>query len=565
MNSVPKLPTLALAIALISQFNLHSQTPLWTFPTTQPVLTSPVIGPDGAVHVVSYDRNVYALNPDGSEKWTFGLPEPTYIYFDSIYTAAYGTPAFGNGALYVPSENGKVLALNSTNGALIWEFDTLGGLDPTNRQGLYSSVAIGGDGSIYFGSYNSNLYSLNPNGTLKWAAPLGSTIFASPVVGRDGTVYCGSDDGKFHALNSTNGTSFWAIATGTQPIAASPAIDASGNLYIGVNSAINPTFYSISSSGNTNWVFTAGGAINSSAAIGADGTIYFGCDDNKLYALAPNGTNKWTFTAGAAIGSSPAIAADGTIYFGCDDYKLYKVDTNGNLLGTFETVDKISASPAIGPDGTVYFASEDGSLYLIRGCQPPVISDWPMFRHDAQRTGRASLPWTNTPPFLPFIADQTIAGGSPLSITNLAIDADTPAQQLVYSLAPGAPAGATINATNGIFSWTPIGEYVPSTNVFTVAVADSGAPSLSAVQCFTVAVTTPHPLIHSIAVSGGGVNLIWQAVPQKIYRIDYKTNLLDPEWLELTNNVTAASVLTTNSDLGGAGGRSRFYRIELLP
>ncbi|NJR53099.1 MAG: hypothetical protein HC780_29630, partial [Leptolyngbyaceae cyanobacterium CSU_1_3] len=34
-------------------------------------------------------------------------------------------------------------------------------------------------------------------------------------------------------------------------------------------------------------------------------------------------------------------------------------------------------------------------------------------------------------------------------------DADQPAQTLTYSLDVDAPAGATINATTGVFTWTP--------------------------------------------------------------------------------------------------------------
>jgi len=33
---------------------------------------------------------------------------------------------------------------------------------------IYSSPAIGSDGTIYVGSYDSNLYAINPDGSLKW-------------------------------------------------------------------------------------------------------------------------------------------------------------------------------------------------------------------------------------------------------------------------------------------------------------------------------------------------------------------------------------------------------------
>lgn len=73
--------------------------------------------------------------------------------------------------------------------------------------------------------------------------------------------------------------------------------------------------------------FPTGGAVESSPAIGADGTVYVGSTDDYLYAIDPmDGTKKWSFATGAAIYSSPAIGADGTIYVGSDDYLLYAID-----------------------------------------------------------------------------------------------------------------------------------------------------------------------------------------------------------------------------------------------
>ena len=64
--------------------------------------------------------------------------------------------------------------------------------------------------------------------------------------------------------------------------------------------------------------------MNSSPAVGADGTIYVGSDDDNLYALNPNGTLKWKFSTGN-WGVSPAVGTDGTLYFGSLDYNLYAV------------------------------------------------------------------------------------------------------------------------------------------------------------------------------------------------------------------------------------------------
>jgi outer membrane protein assembly factor BamB len=494
-------------LSFILPANAQTGTEAWRFVTPEPILASPTLGPDGTVYVGSYDRKIYALAASGEVLWSTSLPEPTYIYW-ATYAGVYGTPALGtDGTLYVPSENGKLLALDPATGAINWTYST------TMVEGLYSSPALAPDGTIYFGSYDRNLYAINPDGSRKWSSRFDSTIFASPAVGPDGTIYCGSDDGTLYAINPANGTKKWTFNTGPSAMTATPAIAADGTLYLGVGSAQNPVFYSIGASGKTNWVFTTGSRVRSSAAIGPDGAIYFGCDDGNLYALEPNGAERWAFPAGSAVGSSPAIAADGTIYFGCDDGKLYAVDPDGTELWNFGSADYVFASPAIGPDGGVYVTSADGALYVLRGCSPPAVSPWPMFRQNMTRTGRATAPTANLPPALDAISDQLIALGDTLVLTCPAADPDA-GQQLTFSLGLGAPAGATVDAATGILEWSPSGVDTVGVHYLTMVVTDDGAPRLTDARCFTVTVTpgagglevSPVDGLNALGVVGGPFN-----------------------------------------------------------
>jgi len=80
--------------------------------------------------------------------------------------------------------------------------------------------------------------------------------------------------------------------------------------------------------GNILWTsVSTGGEIISSPAIGSDGTIYVGSNDNRLRAFDPNNGNiLWTsVSTGGGIQSSPAIGSDGTIYVGSDDGRLYAI------------------------------------------------------------------------------------------------------------------------------------------------------------------------------------------------------------------------------------------------
>src|SRR2546422_1149846 len=93
----------------------------------------------------------------------------------------------------------------------------------------------------------------------------------------------------------------------------------------------------------------------------------------------------------------------------------------------------------------------------------------------------------NSAPVLAAISDQTVAEGSVLTVTLTASDGDVPANALTYSMVTG-PAGASVGASTGVFTWTPSEAQGPSTNVVTVRVTDNGLPSLRDTKSITVVV-----------------------------------------------------------------------------
>ena len=114
----------------------------------------------------------------------------------------------------------------------------------------------------------------------------------------------------------------------------------------------------------------------------------------------------------------------------------------------------------------------------------------------------------NTAPVLTVSGDQTTDVGVTLNLTNSATDSDVPAQTLTFSLL-AAPANAVINSRSGVVTWRPIVTQANSTNQFTVRVADSGTPSMSATQGFFVAVAPLTPPRFSAVSAVGGV-LVFQ-------------------------------------------------------
>jgi len=122
----------------------------------------------------------------------------------------YSSSAIGSdGTIYVGSLDNYIYALNP-NGTLRWKYQT--------GDEVHSSPAIGSDGTIYVGSLDNYIYALNPDGTLKWKYQTGGYLFSSPVIGSDGTIYVGSDDGYLYALGG-GGSSSSSSSSDTVPTA----------------------------------------------------------------------------------------------------------------------------------------------------------------------------------------------------------------------------------------------------------------------------------------------------------------------------------------------------------
>jgi uncharacterized repeat protein (TIGR01451 family) len=100
------------------------------------------------------------------------------------------------------------------------------------------------------------------------------------------------------------------------------------------------------------------------------------------------------------------------------------------------------------------------------------------------------------------------------------------------------------------------------TNTAVVSSATSDSAPANNSSTATVSVVAI-PAIASVSTTNSNVTLAWSALPNVIYRVQYKTNLLQAAWLDLTGNITTTGVsLTTNLPVVGT---QRFYRITALP
>ena len=344
--------------------------------------SSPAIGYDGTIYVGPGDNNLYAINPDGSEKWIF----PTGGNISA-------SPAIGiDGTIYIGSYDHNLYAINP-DGEEKWIYPT--------GDTVYSSPAIGSDGTVYIGSDDGYLHAINPDdGEEVWRSPAGGVVRSSPAIGCDGTIYVGSSDHNLYAINSDDGSEKWRYPTNDY-IGSSPAIGSDGTVYVGSHDG---SLYAINSTdGSKKWRYITDNNIQSSPAIGSDGTIYVRSDNTALYAIDPDGSGKWGYATGHVLNSStsPAIGNDGTIYVGGLD--LYAINSDGTKNRTYDLPD-IRSSPAIGYNGILYIVTTAteavtsfATLYALDVASDRLAdTPWPMFRHDLKHTGRLSNAETPT-------------------------------------------------------------------------------------------------------------------------------------------------------------------------
>lgn len=267
--------------------------------------SSPVIDNDGVLYIGARDSNLYAINPDGTERWRYdlnGWPSES--------------PALAeDGTIYVGSLDNHLYAINP-NGSLKWRFNSQDNI-------IGSSPVIGEDGTIYFGitgpGYDiGRIYALNPDGSEKWHTDFDDYVYNTPTIAEDGTVYVSAYDRYLYALYPENGSVIWKYKTGS---------------------------------------------VLSTVSIGADGTIYGSCPDDYLYAFYPNGTLRWRTQIDYGSYKTPVIDSDGTIYVGGKYF--YAINPDGTMKWTYYGWDNeyevTSLTFAISSDGLVYFLATRGS------------------------------------------------------------------------------------------------------------------------------------------------------------------------------------------------------------
>ncbi len=249
-------------------------------------------------------------------------------------------------------------------GNQLWSFQT--------GDDIFSSPTIDGDGNVYIGSLDGKLYSIDKDGTERWAVTTGDWIESTAALNADeSVVYVGSWDNKLYAIDTASGATLWFYETGTL-IFSSPAVASNGDIYFGGTDGF---LYALNPDGTLKWDVFLGAEVDSSVAIGPSRNLYCGTSEGYVVSYDTSGLERWSVEVpdetGAAsrdkaVNSSCMLSGTGELYFGSNNFFVYALDTSdGSMLWSYETDGEIDASPTMSMDGNILVSSYDGFLYSL--------------------------------------------------------------------------------------------------------------------------------------------------------------------------------------------------------
>lgn len=324
----------------------------WSFDVHANVAGAPVVDAEGNVYVGSLDHHVYAIAPDGTERWSRDLGGPVYA-----------TPALdpAAGRLYVGADSDFFFCLDAATGEVIWHLRTEGDVD--------TGVAFAPDGSLVFAA-GEDVWSVGRDGTARWRFHARIKIYSAPAVDDDGNVYVGAQDDHVYALAS-DGRLRWRFDA-DDDVDSAPVIGDDGTIFFGGDAR---RVHALDREGHELWRAEVGGYVRAPLALGRSGDVLvpvFGPHPRLVSLDAATGEERWSFEVDAGnssdlgVGTAPLVDRDGNIYFGADDSYVYAITAAGALRFLFDTEDRVDSDPVLGTNGTLYFGSDDDHVYAVR-------------------------------------------------------------------------------------------------------------------------------------------------------------------------------------------------------
>lgn len=259
-----------------------------------------LVAPDGTIYQCVRNaaiNNVYAINPNGTQKWAVKLD------------AAIGAfPALSvDGILYCLTNKSTLYALDASSGAIKWQQSLDGATG--------SAVAIDKAGNVYAGT-SAAIYAFKPNKDQIWKLEEVNVTEQATFALKEQVLYATLKGGGLVAVDMTNGTKKWTYPT-TKGDAYFPIADKNGNVYFTEKGS--QTVHAVNAAGSKIWEKNVGNNLNySGGALSTDGILYVGTQsNNKVLGLdITNGNIVFEETVGQQVMAAVTIGPDKRLYCG---------------------------------------------------------------------------------------------------------------------------------------------------------------------------------------------------------------------------------------------------------
>lgn len=362
---------------------------------------TPSVDEDGTIYLVVGNKDaqdktgatqagIYAVNPDGKQKWYYGYAYGWFINVipivlkDHLFVYTKRNPSVGDNPELWPGGG-------ADNGLLLYKGD-----------GSYFNYLL-----VKRGSHGGGVATKDENMILHTDTKYGTRVYwkqdgnwkhAGPNAGQDAYML-----GYIGAKNTEIGFTSYMAVDGNKVYIVFGKADGAGS-----TSAAAELFcydlgkYDKSAGATPEWMLDLEGEnkmyYSLGAVIGGDGTI-FATSSAGVTAVSPNGTKKWFAPAssGCEIWGSPAVDKNGFVYVtetATDQTsgKLVKINPEGVKVSELTLGQAACSSPTIGPDGTIYCTSTKDSkptLSAIKGTASGPAAGWSQLGGGYRKTCKA--------------------------------------------------------------------------------------------------------------------------------------------------------------------------------
>ncbi len=235
----------------------------------------------------------------------------------------------GRSPYYTPPNAGKVL----------WKYHL------ENNTPIYpeSAIVLDSYGNIYFYAEDSYLYSISPNGYLRWKLFIenSSEGILGPVVGPGNIIYLMSTPSVPPCSYSSSSDYLYAISNNEKILwkysfdsktPTAPLFDYNGNIYVGTSDGL----YVLNPNGTLRTYVDVVKNIYEMAL--TNDALYIETHE-KLYAMSLEFQIKWSFDIGwVRPGVPPIIGDDGRVYVLNSNGSLYSISTDGKVIWSKQRV-----------------------------------------------------------------------------------------------------------------------------------------------------------------------------------------------------------------------------------